>query len=389
MRIWEGFQKGVNLGGWISQFAAYDPAHFESFITEKDIADIAALGFDHVRVPVDYNVLEDEEGRFRESGFGYLENCRRWCRAHGLRMLIDLHECYGYSFDPLKKGMDRRRFFYDEALQRRFLALWMELARRFGDDPARVAFEPLNEVVLQDVAEAWNALVRRFIETVRPLAPESRLVIGGVCYNHVSSVALLDPPFDDKVVYNFHCYEPHIFTHQGAYWEERMPPDFRTGYPETPETYRRLSREILGETEGSCVFREDLRPRADRRGKVRRAAVLRGVRGHRPGRQPLQAPLAPGHPFRVQKARHRPRPVELQGEGLRPGGRALRLYPGGVHKDRVTNTAWPDRSGGVYSSSSSSSFSAARYSSSQRRWASIRIRSAFSAARAMMRYISL
>ena len=250
MRIWEGFQKGVNLGGWISQFAAYDPAHFESFITEKDIADIAALGFDHVRVPVDYNVLEDEEGRFRESGFGYLENCRRWCRAHGLRMLIDLHECYGYSFDPLKKGMDRRRFFYDEALQRRFLALWMELARRFGDDPARVAFEPLNEVVLQDVAEAWNALVRRFIETVRPLAPESRLVIGGVCYNHVSSVALLDPPFDDKVVYNFHCYEPHIFTHQGAYWEERMPPDFRTGYPETPETYRRLSREILGETEG-------------------------------------------------------------------------------------------------------------------------------------------
>ena len=120
MRIWEGFQKGVNLGGWISQFAAYDPAHFESFITEKDIADIAALGFDHIRVPVDYNVLEDEEGRFRESGFGYLENCRRWCEARGLCMLIDLHECYGYSFDPLKKGMDRRRFFYDEALQRRF-----------------------------------------------------------------------------------------------------------------------------------------------------------------------------------------------------------------------------------------------------------------------------
>ena len=246
MKQWEGFQHGVNLGGWISQFTAYDPVHFETFITEKDVADVAAMGFDHVRVPVDYNVLEDEAGHILESGFGYLENCRRWCGTHRLRMLIDLHECYGYSFDPLKKGMDRRRFFYDEALQARFLALWTELARRFGAYPAQVAFEPLNEVVLPDVAEAWNGLVRRFIETVRPLAPETWLVIGGVCYNHVTSVALLDPPYDGKIVYNFHCYEPHIFTHQGAYWEERMPSGFRTGYPETPETYRRLSREILG-----------------------------------------------------------------------------------------------------------------------------------------------
>ena len=57
MRRFEGFLKGVNLGGWISQFAAYDKAHFDSFITEKDIQNIASLGFDHVRVPVDYVLL--------------------------------------------------------------------------------------------------------------------------------------------------------------------------------------------------------------------------------------------------------------------------------------------------------------------------------------------
>ena len=53
MRIFENFQKGVNLGGWISQFAKYDKEHFDTFITEKDIEYIASLGFDHVRVPVD------------------------------------------------------------------------------------------------------------------------------------------------------------------------------------------------------------------------------------------------------------------------------------------------------------------------------------------------
>ena len=43
MRIFEHFQKGVNLGGWISQFAKYDQEHFETFITRKDIEYIASL----------------------------------------------------------------------------------------------------------------------------------------------------------------------------------------------------------------------------------------------------------------------------------------------------------------------------------------------------------
>ncbi|MGN0160338.1 MAG: glycoside hydrolase family 5 protein [Lachnospiraceae bacterium] len=257
MRKFEGFQKGVNLGGWISQFAKYDPKHFETFITKKDIDYIAGLGFDHVRVPVDYNVLEDEDGNMIESGFAYLKNCMDWCRANNLRMLIDLHECFGYSFDPLKKDMDRKVFFYDEKLQERFLKLWTEIATRFRDYQEMVAFEPLNEVVLPEVADAWNKLVRRYIEMMREIVPDAYLVIGGVCYNDVLSVPLLDAPYDNKIVYNFHCYDPKVFTHQGAYWMEEMPSDFRIGYPETVENYRRASRAISDNLE-AALFNEDV-----------------------------------------------------------------------------------------------------------------------------------
>ena len=45
--------------------------------------------------------LEDEEGNYKEDGFAYLEQCRSWCEKYGLNMIIDLHECYGYSFDPM------------------------------------------------------------------------------------------------------------------------------------------------------------------------------------------------------------------------------------------------------------------------------------------------
>ena len=259
MRIFKGFQKGVNLGGWLSQFDTYDKAHFDSFITRKDIQNIAALGFDHVRVPVDYILLEEEDGTEKEDGFHYLENCRQWCDAEGLNMLIDLHECYGYSFDPLKKGMDRERFFYDADLQNRFLALWRKIGDRFSAWPQKVAFEPLNEVVLMEVADAWNKVAADYIKLMRSVAPDSYLVIGGVCYSSVASIPLLDIPLDEKIVYNFHCYEPFIFTHQGAYWVDGMPSDFRIDYPRSERTYREIlvKLNLAGELDAAVSSDED------------------------------------------------------------------------------------------------------------------------------------
>lgn len=257
MNTFNGFRNGINLGGWISQFDKYDVKHFETFITKDDIGNIASMGYDHVRVPVDYNVLEDENGNILESGFEYLENCRSWCEDFGLNMLIDLHECYGYSFDPLKKNMDRRKFFYDDALQERFLRLWSEIANRFKAYQTQVAYEPLNEVVLEEVADAWNAVIAKYIKVMREIVPEAYLVIGGVCYNNVLSVPLIKVPDTYKIVYNFHCYEPMIFTHQGAYWVENMPLDFRIGYPKTLAEYRSKSIE-LSKALVSAVFKEGI-----------------------------------------------------------------------------------------------------------------------------------
>lgn len=258
MRVFAGFQKGVNLGGWISQFDVYDEAHFASYITKEDIARIAGNGYDHVRVPVDYNVLQDDAGNWKEEGFRYLSACREWCAEYGLHMLIDLHECYGYSFDPLKRDMDRKKFFYDAALQERFLDLWKEIAERFADYAEQVAFEPLNEVVLAEVADAWNKVLAKYIRMMRGIVPESYLVVGGVRYNNVLSVPLLEVPLDDRIVYNFHCYEPMIFTHQGAYWVEGMPSDFRIGYPRTLKEYRDMGESLTADLAGA-VYKEGIR----------------------------------------------------------------------------------------------------------------------------------
>ena len=224
-----GITKGVNLGGWLSQ-CDYSQDRLDHFITEPDIARIASWGVDHVRLPVDYNVFETEDG------FRRVETAIGWCRKYGLKLVLDLHKTAGFSFD---KGEAETGFFDSEPYQERFYQLWEAFARRFGKDHEDVAFELLNEVTEERFMPAWNRIIAVCIRRIRAIAPESWILVGGYHNNQAYAVPALDPPADERVLYNFHCYNPVTFTHQGAYWVDQMPPDFRQAFEDSgvDETY--------------------------------------------------------------------------------------------------------------------------------------------------------
>ena len=135
-----GFRKGINLGGWMSQ-CDYSEERLNSFIKENDFAVIASWGFDHVRLPVDYNVLCKEDGMSDEAGLQRIENAWAWCEKNDLNMVIDLHKTPGFSFDQ-KEG--ESGFFENEKYQERFFRIWEALAERFGKEKG-IAFELLND----------------------------------------------------------------------------------------------------------------------------------------------------------------------------------------------------------------------------------------------------
>ena len=224
-----GFTRGVNLGGWMSQ-CDYSPERLEGFIREEDIAAIAGWGLDHVRLPVDYNVLESEDGSaYLEEGFERIRKTEKWCRKYGLNLVIDLHKTAGFSFDA---GEMETGFFSSEAYQERFYRLWEQIAARCGGSPEHVAFELLNEVTDPSFIGAWNRISRTCIERIRPIAPKALILIGSYHNNSAAAVPALAAPADDLVVYNFHCYDPLTFTHQGAPWVPEMAPDFRQSFEE-------------------------------------------------------------------------------------------------------------------------------------------------------------
>jgi hypothetical protein len=240
MKRFIGFERGVNLGGWLSQ-GKYTKEYLDSFITEDDFKEFSTWGIDHVRVPVDYNVFETEDGMYKHEGFGYVRQAVEWCRKYGLHMILDLHKTAGYSFDTAHGELG---FFGDEQLQNRFYRLWEKFAARFGKDSDMLAFELLNEVSDKEYSEAWNKISRIAIEKIRAFAPDTKILIGGYWNNSVDALADLEMPYDENIVYNFHCYDPFLFTHQSAYWVDKMPLDFCISYPGDINEYRRRIKEI-------------------------------------------------------------------------------------------------------------------------------------------------
>ena len=137
--------------------------------------------------------------------------------------------------------------------------LWEELAKRYGKYSDNIAFELLNEVTDKSFIDTWNAVVRRCIPRIRQFAPDTLILVGSYHNNAADTVQFLDEPFDDKVVYNMHCYDPLKFTHQGAYWTTDIIPEERVAFEDSncsAETFEELFSTAIAKAEkhGAALY---------------------------------------------------------------------------------------------------------------------------------------
>ena len=255
MRKFNGFECGMGIGGWLTNYKRVhviprekintmtigDEEHFRTYISENDIAYIASLGFDHVRLCFDQIVLQTEEGAFREDHFALIDAFIGWCEKYSLNIVLNLHKAFG-NYCDVNTGVS---LFEDEALQDEFVAFWEHFARRYAAKPALI-FELLNEV--RDVPpEQWNNLARKTVAAIRRIDPMRRLIVGTTCWNSPDTLKDLVLFDDEKVIYTFHFYEPFEFTHQQGvlqpateFYNREMP------YPGDIERYRDYQKCVKG-----------------------------------------------------------------------------------------------------------------------------------------------
>lgn len=206
-------KRGTNLAHFLSQ-SKRRGAEREAFLVKEDIAAIAQMGFDHVRLPIDEEQMWDENGKRHNDAFLLLTNVLDWCAEFNLRAIVDLHILRSHHFNASEKPL-----WTDLAEQEKFYDLWRDLSSVLKEYPKHMlAYELMNEAVADD-PELWNNLLAKATAVVRELEPERTIVIGSNKWQQVGTFDDLKVPENDpNIILSFHFYEPFLLTHWNASW---------------------------------------------------------------------------------------------------------------------------------------------------------------------------
>ena len=224
------FKRGVNFTQWLE----YRPADQidENFFTKKDFENVRKLGCDVVRLPMHFEKLcsPDDGYRIPDKIFRILDRVVEWVTELDLFVIFDFHN---------STTVDSQT---SDDVEKILIPVWTQIAERFKDSTDKIIYELMNEPHGIEIP-VWNDIIARLFKHVRGIDDSHYIIVGGADWNSFNGMKQLPEFDDDKVIYTFHFYDPHTFTHQGAsrchmervvdipfpYSAEKMPP-----LPENP-----------------------------------------------------------------------------------------------------------------------------------------------------------
>jgi len=99
--------RGVNISHWLSQSQRRGQQR-QAYFTKKDVAYIAGLGYDHIRLPIDEEQMWDESGNKENEAFTLLNNAIKWSDSQHLKVVVDLHILRSHHFNAEDKDVCQR-----------------------------------------------------------------------------------------------------------------------------------------------------------------------------------------------------------------------------------------------------------------------------------------
>ena len=97
--------------------------------------------------------------------------------------------------------------------------MWQRIARRYRGRGVIYAYDLLNEPVEGAVAPGllnWRGLATKVTRAIRAIDPGKPVVVEPSPWGGAQGFDALTPLDLDRVIYSFHMYQPHAFTHQGV-----------------------------------------------------------------------------------------------------------------------------------------------------------------------------
>jgi len=199
------FSRGFNFSKWFES-RGFKEIVFEKF-DEMDFMNVKSLGADVIRVPIAFhNFFIDDNNTLEPGLLNYLDTAADWAEKHKIYFIIDNH-----SFHPIEPT--------DVNIDKILIPVWEQISRRFKDRSEYIIYEILNEPHgIED--SIWGKIQGDTINAIRKIDKERFIIVGGTNYNSIEKMLTVPAYKDKNLIYTFHFYDPHLFTHQGATWNK-------------------------------------------------------------------------------------------------------------------------------------------------------------------------
>lgn len=185
--------------------------YYDVHTSEADIQQIAAEGFNSVRVPINARFLIDDSEPFRvkEHRLKLIDRLIGWCREISLYVILDLHGApggqTGTNIDDSER--DLPELFTEEHNRRLTVQLWRFLAEHYKDEWIVAGYDLLNEP-LPNWFCAYNGevmpLYRDIVKAIREVDERHLIILEGAHW--ATDWSIFDEKIDDNLMLQFHKY---------------------------------------------------------------------------------------------------------------------------------------------------------------------------------------
>jgi len=214
------FQHGVNLGNCLE----VPPGQkWGVTVTADEFAAMHAEGFDHLRVPIGWQHYAGAAPDFTLSPeiFARVDFVVANALKNGLAVMINIHH-----FDELDEK--------PVATTDEFLKIWRQIAEHYKAFPVQLAFELDNEPHQNATTARMNSIYAKVISEIRKSNPQRTIFVEPGDWGNIDELKHLILPPDENIIVSVHCYDPFLFTHQGANWTGGLTPVTGIVFPGPP-----------------------------------------------------------------------------------------------------------------------------------------------------------
>lgn len=180
---------------------------------EQDFEWIAELGFNFVRLPMDYRIWTDagDPYRLREAELRAIDRAVRFGEKYKVHVQLNFHRAPGYTVASPPEPLN---LWKDEEAQKICVYHWTQFAKRYKGIPNRqLSFNLFNEPAGVD-AESHRKVVERVVEAIRKEDANRLIVCDGRDWGMTPNEELATL----QVAQATRGYQPFRLTHYRAEW---------------------------------------------------------------------------------------------------------------------------------------------------------------------------